>query len=59
MSQVLSWKEKAKQACSAKGLYSLDNEKKDLLCEEAFKKLSEIKLDGKKAQNTLKVLRGD
>lgn len=59
MSQVLSWKEKAKQACSAKGLYSLNNERKDLLCEEALKKLSEINLDGKKAQDTLKTLRGD
>lgn len=59
MCQVLSWKEKAKQACSSKGLYSLNNENKDKLCQDALKKLSEVKIDNKQAKNTLKTLRGD
>lgn len=58
MPTTLSWKERAIASCREKGLYSLSDSKKDKLCENGFKSLSEINIDKIKAEKELKSLRG-
>ena len=59
MANSLSWKERAKLECKNKGLWNLSSSQKREIYMRSFDELKKINIDKKRAEEHLKILRGE